>query len=116
MLICSICVMPVMFASVTGSIYIAVALISLATAAHQGFSVNNFTTISDMFPKKVVASIVGIGGFFGAVTGTIFAAFSGIAIVKFGYIPLFIFASTGYLIALIIIHILVPDLERAKMG
>ena len=114
MLICSLCVLPVFFASITADFRVAVGLIALATAAHQGFSITNFTIISDVFPRQAVASVVGIGGLFGAITGGVFAALSGLVIARVGYIPLFIFVSTGYLIALVIIHGLIPRMERVK--
>ncbi|GAB2595243.1 MFS transporter [Spirosoma areae] len=114
MLICSLCVLPVFFASVTADFRVAVGLIALATAAHQGFSVTNFTIISDVFPKQAVASVVGIGGLFGAITGGLFAALSGLLIARVGYVPLFVFVSTGYLIALAIIHGLIPRMDRVR--
>lgn len=116
MLLCCLCVLPVYFASLTTDYRIAIALISLATAAHQGFSINNFTIISDVFPKQAVASVVGIGGMFGAIVGGLFAAVSGIVISRVGYMPLFVFASTGYLMALLIIHLLIPRLEVVKFA
>jgi MFS transporter, ACS family, hexuronate transporter len=114
MLICSVCVLPVFFASVTADFRVAVGLIALATAAHQGFSVTNFTIISDVFPKQAVASVVGIGGLFGAITGGLFAGLSGLLIAHVGYVPMFVFVSTGYLIALAIIHGLIPRMERVR--
>lgn len=112
MLICALCVLPVFFASVTADIRVAVGLIALATAAHQGFSITNFTIISDVFPRQAVASVVGIGGLFGAITGGLFAALSGLLIARVGYIPMFVFVSTGYLLALFIIHLLIPRMDR----
>jgi len=114
MLLCSLCVLPVYFASVTADYRIAIGLIALATAAHQGFSVNNFTIISDVFPKQAIGSVVGIGGLFGAIVSGLFAVASGLLIARVGYLPLFIFASTGYLIALGIIHVLIPKLDRVE--
>ncbi|WP_317170095.1 MFS transporter [Rhodocytophaga rosea] len=63
MLICALCVLPVFFASITESLPVAVALIAVAAAAHQGWSANLFSTATDMFPKKVVSSVIGIGGY-----------------------------------------------------
>jgi ACS family hexuronate transporter-like MFS transporter len=114
MLICALCVLPIVFASTTSNIYIAVALIALATAAHQGWSANIFTLTSDMFPKQAVASVVGVGGMMGAIGGTIFAASAGVVRVKFGYMPLFIMAASAYLIAIIVIHLIVPKLEKVS--
>ena len=114
MLICSLCVIPVYFASVTSDYRIAIGLIALATAAHQGFSVNNFTLISDIFPKQAIGSVVGIGGLLGAIVSSLFAVASGLLIARVGYQPLFIFASTGYLTALGIIHLLIPKLDQIE--
>ncbi|MFN3402457.1 MAG: MFS transporter [Cytophagaceae bacterium] len=110
MLICALCVVPIMLAPFTTSVVIAVTIISLAAAAHQGWSANLFTTVSDMFPQKAVGSVVGIGGMCGAIGGMIFSAMSGIIIKNFGYMPLFLIASVNYLIALLIIQLLVPKL------
>lgn len=111
MLICALCVTPIFFAAQTSSIYVAIALISLATAAHQGWSANIYTFASDLFPKSAVASVTGIGGMFGAMGGILLAAVAGNIRVNFGYLPLFIIASLTYLIALAIIHSLSPTLE-----
>lgn len=114
MLVCALCVTPVFFASVTTDYRIAIGLIALATAAHQGFSVNNFTIISDVFPKQVIGSVVGIGGLLGSLVSGLFAVATGVLIARVGYIPLFIFVSTGYLMALGIIQLLLPKLERVR--
>jgi MFS transporter, ACS family, hexuronate transporter len=115
MLICALCVVPIFFASMTSSLVIAVALISLATAAHQGWSANLFTTVSDMFPKRAVGTVTGIGGMCGGIGGALVAAVAGNVIAVAGYRPLFIFASCAYLIALAIIQTLVPRLERVRI-
>jgi ACS family hexuronate transporter-like MFS transporter len=116
MLICALCVVPIFFASMTSSIVVAIALISLATAAHQGWSANLFTTVSDMFPKRAVGSVTGIGGMMGGIGGALLAAVAGKVIGVVGYWPLFIFASCAYLIALAIIQALVPRLEQVKIA
>lgn len=109
MLICSLCVVPIFFASQTSSLWTAVALIAMATAAHQGWSANVFAMASDMFPKKSVASVVGIGGTAGAVGGIFISSLVGILLESTGsYIPVFIIASTSYLGALLLVHLLVP--------
>src|SRR5207247_10363587 len=77
MLVCAICVVPVVFASLVTHMWVAVGLISLATAAHQGFSANIFTFASDMFPRRAVGSVVGIGGMAGAVGGMLFSSTTG---------------------------------------
>jgi ACS family hexuronate transporter-like MFS transporter len=115
MLICALCVVPIMFASVTNSVYVAVALIALAAAAHQGWSANMYTLASDMFPTQSVGSVVGIGSMAGAISGAVFAASTGLIRVKFGYVPLFVIAGSAYLVALLFIHLLVPKLEPVKV-
>lgn len=115
MLICALCVVPIIFAASTHSIYLAVAFIALAAAAHQGWSANNYTLASDMFPKQAVGSMVGIGSMMGAISGTVFAASTGVIRVKFGYLPLFIIAGTSYLVGLLCIHLLAPKLEPVKL-
>jgi len=111
MLICALCVVPIFFAAQTSSLYLSIALISLATAAHQGWSANLYTFASDLFPRSAVASVTGIGGMFGAVGGILLAAVAGYIRVNFGYLPLFLVASSAYLIALGIIHLLTPRME-----
>src|SRR3954467_13075396 len=69
MLFCALCVLPVTFAPLTKNLWAAVALISIATAAHQGWSANLFTVASDLFPKRAVGSVVGLGGMLGSVGG-----------------------------------------------
>jgi ACS family hexuronate transporter-like MFS transporter len=116
MLICAVAVMPVMFASFAGKLWITVALVSLATAAHQGWSANLFTMASDTFPKQAVGSVVGIGGFGGAVGGMLIASGTG-AILQYthSYLPIFLLAGVVYIVALAIIHLLLPRLEPAQL-
>ena len=71
-------VVPIVFAQASGiSFWGAIALISIAASAHQAWSANIFTTVSDMFPKKAVASVTGIGGFAGSIGGMLVAIFAG---------------------------------------
>jgi ACS family hexuronate transporter-like MFS transporter len=117
MLVCALCVVPIYFAVHAANLWTAVALISLATAAHQGFSANLFTLVSDMFPRRAVGSVVGIGGFAGAVSGMLIATATGLLLQWAGsYTPIFIVAATAYLFALLIIHLLAPKLEAANVG
>jgi MFS transporter, ACS family, hexuronate transporter len=115
MLICGLCVVPVFFTAITSNVVIAVALISLAAAAHQGWSANLFTTVTDMFPRRAVSSVTGIGGMFGALGGALLDFNSGTIINTFGYIGMFIIASSAYVTALLIIHLLAPKLEPVKI-
>jgi MFS transporter, ACS family, hexuronate transporter len=117
MLICAICVVPVVFASFATNMWAAVGLIALATAAHQGWSANIFTFASDMFPRRAVGSVVGIGGMAGAVGGMLFSSATGYLLLwtNSNYVPVFIVCGSVYLLALLIMHLLVPNLEPAAI-
>jgi ACS family hexuronate transporter-like MFS transporter len=116
MLCCALCVVPIVFAAQADNLWLAVALIGLATAGHQGWSANVFTLTSDMFPRRAVASLVGIGGFAGAVGGMLIATFTGFLLQTTGsYVPLFFMAGSAYLIALAVVHMLAPRLEPAHL-
>lgn len=116
MLVCALCVVPVTFAPMTGNLWLAVALVSIAAAAHQGWSANVFTLVSDTFPKQAVSSVVGIGGMAGAVGGMILSKVIGRILEQTGsYVPVFIIAGGGYLVALAVIHLLSPRLQPAEI-
>lgn len=117
MLICALAVVPVIYASQTENLWVAVSLIAIAAAAHQGWSANIFTTASDMFPKQAVGSIVGIGGMMGAVGGMIFQSSTGYILQhnNSNYVPVFVVCGSVYLIALLIMHLLLPGMEPAKI-
>ena len=116
MLICAVCVVPIILAAETSNVWIAVGLLSLATAAHQGWSANLFTTTSDMFPRRAVGSVVGIGGMAGAIGGMFIAKAAGYILQWTGsYLYLFVIAGSTYLIALLLIQILAPRLEEANV-
>jgi MFS transporter, ACS family, hexuronate transporter len=116
MLVCAILILPVAIAPhVTGQ-WVAVILIGVAAAAHQGFSANIFTTSSDMFPRKAVGSVVGIGGFAGAIGGFFMNLGAGWLKQNTGsYEIMFAIAGVVYLFALLIMHLLVPKLEPAEI-
>lgn len=117
MLICASLVVPIVFAVKARSLWVAVALIGLAAASHQGWSANLYTMVSDTFPRRAVASVVGIGGFGGAVAGMLIATFTGFLLQFTGsYVPLFVMAGSAYLLALLVIQVLVPKLEPAHVG
>jgi ACS family hexuronate transporter-like MFS transporter len=116
MLVCAASVVPIVIASMTSSLWLAVVLIGIAAAAHQGWSANLFTLTSDMFPKQAVGSVVGIGGMFGAIGGMIISPLVGYILQSTGsYVPIFIIAASAYLVALLIIHLLAPRLEPATI-
>ncbi|MCP4314134.1 MAG: MFS transporter, partial [Bacteroidetes bacterium] len=106
MLACGICAIPVVFVPHTDSLWLAVALISLAAGGHCGWSANVFSLMSDIFPKKATASVAGFGGFCGAVGGAITAFGVGKILQNVGvdgYAIPFLVAGCGYLIALLLI-------------
>jgi MFS transporter, ACS family, aldohexuronate transporter len=116
MLVCALCVTPIVFAYRIESLWGAVLLIGLAAAAHQGFSANLYTLTSDMFPARAVGSVVGIGGMAGAIGGMLIAEVVGHVLQWTGsYMIPFVMAGSAYLIALFLIHILAPKLEPARM-
>ena len=114
MFIIAICVLPIMLAQFTQNIWVAVGLISLAAAAHQAWSANIFTTVSDYFPKKDISSVVGIGGMAGSVGGILFPLAIGMILDHFkllgnitaGYNIIFIMCGSAYLLAWLIMHFL----------
>jgi ACS family hexuronate transporter-like MFS transporter len=111
LLLASLIVMPVMFAMYADNLWLAVAIVGLATAGHQAFSVNLYTFPSDVFPKAAVASVVGIGGTAGAVGGMLMSKYAGWVLDTVGsYTPIFIVAGTVYLLALLVFHSLAPRL------
>jgi len=116
MLICALAVVPVVFAAKASNLWVAVLLVGLAAAAHQGWSANLFTTTSDMFPRRAIGSVVGIGGMAGAIGGMLVSKVVGYILQFTGsYVPIFIMAGSTYLIALLIIHLLAPRLEPAEL-
>lgn len=116
MLICAFAVVPIVFASRASNMYVAVLLVSLAAAAHQGWSANIFTLASDMFPRRAVGSVVGFGGMAGAVGGMLIAKIVGYVLQWTGsYVTVFIIAGSAYLVALAFIHLLAPKLEPAHI-
>ena len=116
MLICAVAVFPVFYAAFTTDKWVAAILMTLAASAHQAWSANAFSLAGDMFPKRVVGSVTGLGGMFGAAGGIVLFLITGKVLKATGnYIPVFIMASVGYLLALAIIHLLVPKLELAKI-
>ena len=116
MLLCALAVTPIFLAAQTTSLWTAVGLISLAAAAHQGWSSNLYTLTSDMFPRQAIGSVVGLGGMAGAVAG-IFVSAVVAQILEFtgSYISIFAIASVAYLLALAVIHLLVPRLEPVRL-
>lgn len=123
MLIFAICVVPVMTARYFSNMWAIVALISLAAAAHQAWSANIFTTASDMFPRRAVSSITGIGGMAGSVGGIIFQPFVGWILDHFtragnktmGYNIIFLICGCAYLIAWLVMHFFAPRMRKVEI-
>ncbi|HVZ34231.1 MAG TPA: MFS transporter [Polyangiaceae bacterium] len=116
MLICATCAAPVVLTSQTSNLWVAVALVGLAAAAHQGWSANLFTLTSDMFPRRAVGSVVGIGGMAGAVGGILLSLVVGEVLQQTGrYDALWVMAGSAYLVTWVVIHVLAPRLEEARI-
>jgi len=114
MLVCALSVVPIVFTYKIESLWGAVLLISLAAAAHQGFSANLFSLTSDIFPAQAVGSVVGIGGMAGAIGGMLMAKIVGYVLQWTGsYIIPFLIAVSAYLMALAFVHFLTPRLDPA---
>jgi ACS family hexuronate transporter-like MFS transporter len=117
LLACALCVVPVSFAPVVSDAWAAVALIGLAAAAHQGFSANLFTLTSDLFPRRAVGSVVGIGGTAGAVGGILMQAGSGrIKDLTGSYLTMFVVAGSVYVFSVLLIHLLAPRLAPVPLA
>jgi len=117
MLFCAFLVVPIYTASSAKSMWTAIALISVAAGAHQGWSANLFTTSSDMFPRSAVGAVVGIGGMAGSVGSALFAFFAGhILQLTHSYAVLFGIASSAYLLALIVMYLLAPGLKKVEFA
>lgn len=121
----AVCVLPVVTAQALGSInpWLAIMIIGVAASAHQAWSANLFTLTSDMFPKKAIASVVGIGGMAGAIGGILLAKVAGLLLdhykaldsIETGYYIMFIFCGVAYMLAWVVMHFLAPKMERVKM-
>jgi ACS family hexuronate transporter-like MFS transporter len=116
MLICALLVVPVVFAANITDMWLAVLIIGLAAASHQGWSANIFTIASDHFPKKAVGSVVGLGGFAGAVGGMIFMTSTGYVVEATGsYVPMFIICGSAYLITLGVMTLLLHNARPVEL-
>jgi len=125
MLIYAFLVLPILFAQYLGSInmWLAVLVIGIAAAAHQAWSANIFTTASDMFPKRAVGSVTGIGGMFGSLGGILlsllvqkklFVYYRSIDQIETAYYIMFVVCGLAYLSAWLFMHLLAPKMDRVK--
>lgn len=126
MLIYAFCVVPIVFAQQLGSMgmWFAVLIIGFAAAAHQAWSANIFTTVSDMFPKRATASVTGIGGLAGGIGGVLltllvqkkmFVHYESIGKIQTGYFIMFCICGGAYLVGWLIMHFLVPKMKRIEV-
>ena len=117
MLIAALLIVPTAFAPAMTGMWAAVLVVGLAAAAHQWWSANIFTLSSDMFPRQAVGTVVGIGGFAGAMGGVLFQRVTGLVLQSNGnnYVPIFAVCGLAYVTALLIIHLLVPKIHRVEL-
>lgn len=125
MLIYAVCAIPVVAAQYAGSfnMWYAVIIIGFAASAHQAWSANIFTTVSDMFPNRAVASVTGIGGMAGGIGGILIARMAGLLFdhydslgnIETGYYIMFFVCGSAYLIGWSIMHFLVPKLKPIQL-
>ncbi len=126
MLLYAFCVLPIFFALVLGkqNMWLAVMVIGIAAAAHQAWSANIFTTVSDMFPKKATASVTGIGGMFGGLGGIflslfvqkqMFVYYRSINQIETAYYIMFAVCALAYILGWLIMHFLVPKFKPLEL-
>ena len=116
LLISALAVLPIAVGTFVDNLWLAVAIVGLATAAHQSFSCNLYTLPSDLFPGRAVGSVAGLGGTAGALGGMLMAKYAGWVLDQIGsYAPIFAVSSVAYLLALAVIHILSPRYEPAHL-
>jgi ACS family hexuronate transporter-like MFS transporter len=123
LLIVAFAVMPIILAKYTTDIWVAVGIISLATAAHQAWSSNIFTVVSDIIPKQAVSSVVGIGGMSGSIASALFPLLAGTILDHYklagnigaGYNILFIISGFAYLVAWLIINLLTRKMKPLRV-
>ncbi len=116
LLVCALAVVPVCLAPYAPSAWIAVLIVGVAGSAHQGWSANLFSFVSDTMPKDAISSVVGFGGFVGYFTGGIINTIVGYLLERTGsYVAAFIYFSSTYLISLAALHLLVPRIGQINL-
>jgi len=115
-LICALCVLPLVFVANISNLWLVATIIGLAAAAHQGWASNIYTIVSDIYPKNTVGTMIGLSGFTGAIGGALSASFVGL-ILKFtgSYTLIFLFASSMYLVAWLTLKIFIPKIYELKL-
>jgi MFS transporter, ACS family, hexuronate transporter len=112
MLACALAVTPIALAANVRAEWLAVLLVGIAAAAHQGWSANVYTLASDMFPRHAVGSVIGFAAMAGAVGGMLIAKITGYVLQATGsYVPVFLIAASAYLVTLLVVHLIVPRLD-----
>jgi ACS family hexuronate transporter-like MFS transporter len=115
MLVCALAVVPVFLAPYVGSVWLAVVIAGLAGSAHQGWSANLFSIVGDTMPRQTISSVVGLGGFVAYFTGGFVNEFTGQILQRTGsYVAVFAYFSGMYLLSLLLIQILVPQIGRKE--
>lgn len=113
LLVCALAVVPIYFAPLVGSVWMAVIIIGLAGSAHQGWSANLFSVVSDTMPREAISSVVGLGGFVAYFTGGFVNGFTGLILERTGsYVWVFAYFSLMYLLSLGLIQLLVPKIGQ----
>jgi len=117
MLIAAVAILPTMFAPAANALWLSVTIVGVAALAHQWWSANIFTLASDMFPRRSLGTVVGIGGFAGAMGGVLFQRATGVVLQSNGddYTPIFVVCGLAYVSALLIIHLLVPRVQQVVL-
>lgn len=125
MFIYAACALPVVICQWIGgySLWLAVLMIGFAASAHQAWSANLYTTVSDMFPKYAVASVIGAGGMLGGIggilvskiAGALFDHYKGLGHIETGYFLVFFYCGLAYLLAWTLMHYFVPRMERINL-
>jgi ACS family hexuronate transporter-like MFS transporter len=112
--LCALCATPIAFAATPDALWMSVLIVGLAAAAHQGFSATLLTLPGDLLPRRAVGSVAGLGGLCGAGAGIALSKYTGFVLDRAdSYVPVFLVAASSYWIALILIHLLAPRLQRA---
>jgi MFS transporter, ACS family, hexuronate transporter len=115
-LICACAVLPIAFVSQVDNLWVAVGIIGLAAAAHLGWDANLYTTVSDLFPRRALGAIIGIGGMAGAIGAMLFSEVIGQVLQRTGhYWALFAIGALAYLLAFATLHMLTPRMTPAKL-
>ncbi len=115
-LVCALMVTPMIFGASVSNTWVAVLILSLATAGHQGWAANMFACLSDLYPKNAVSTVVGIIGFSGSLGGMLVATATGFILQATGsYMPVFVWAGLAYLFILGLIHVMIPRIRPVSL-